>query len=364
MASLRAAAAARRLLMSSAASTSSRFLSFSSSTTSPRFLGTSSRLLGYFHHPGRTRDLAGNLYPTRSEPGVRFEPHADSSPRLSLDFLPSGYAVGFNLVDSHLGLLLLFKDTMVGFPTFLVCDPVSLSHTVLSKMPNGASEDGGVLVGAALLSRADNNGFEFDAVFVTVHRHRLRSWVASFRAGECNWRKPPFSEEVVIDFSLTLLEQRCVHAAGNIYFHICGCDLALALDSSNLQFSFLQAPKLIWDDLEPPKYRIGETPAGDLCVASIQNERLMFLVQEMNSHDGWVLQREICLRDVLDAVPGLPTCRWPAWLSDIDAGRTGRVFIRTTGCGRFSYCMGTGKLEHLKTSDGMEYGDPIFAFYH
>ncbi|KAF8650202.1 hypothetical protein HU200_064057 [Digitaria exilis] len=76
----------------------------------------------------------------------------------------------------------------------------------------------------------------------------------------------------------------------------------------------------------------------------------------------------MCLRNVLNAVPGLPEhplrkSEFSYWISDIDPGRTGRVFIRTLGCGRFSCNMDTGKLESLLTHDGMEYGDPILAYF-
>ncbi|KAF8649271.1 hypothetical protein HU200_064366 [Digitaria exilis] len=252
-----AASASSRFSSAASASASPRFSSAASA--SPRFLSPSPRLLGYFHYPGRMRDLAGSLYPTRSEPGVRFEPHAAASAKLSLDFLPGDAA-----------------DTMVGFPSFLVCDPMSRSHVLLPRMPSAASEDG-CLVGAAILSRANYINFEFDAVFITLQGERLRPWIASFQDSKCGWIKLPWSK-VTMDFNRLLLEQRCVHATGSM-------------------------PELT---SKPVK---------------------------------------------------------TMWLSDIDPGHTERVFIRTTGFGRFSYNLNTGKLDTLKTDDGMVYGDPIFSYF-
>nr|CAB3499859.1 unnamed protein product [Digitaria exilis] len=87
----------------------------------------------------------------------------------------------------------------------------------------------------------------------------------------------------------------------------------------------------------------------------------------MSSRDGWILEKEIYLREVFDTVPGMPELTSKPvktmWLSDIDPGHTERVFIRTTGFGRFSYNLNTGKLDTLKTDDGMVYGDPIFSYF-
>ncbi|CAL5080557.1 unnamed protein product [Urochloa decumbens] len=296
-----------------------------------------------------TKDKAGIMYPTRTEPGVRFEPAAASSPRLSLDFLPVDLSyLGFSLADSHLGLVLLRQPTLDGAPNFLVCDPVSRRHSLLPPLPAAACTDNGKFFAPAILSHATGRRFEFDAVCATVDAERPRAWVASFRDSGCSWRALPRSGEVWINVDPYWLEQRCVHAAGSVYWHICGCQHALALDAATMAFSLMRVPDFIWEDLGHPKYRVGETPDGRL--------------------DGWVMERELCLRNALNAVPGLAEhplreSEFSYWISDVDPGRTGRVFIRTLGCGRFSCHMDTGKLESLLTDDGMEYGDPILAYF-
>ncbi|CAN6173791.1 unnamed protein product [Urochloa humidicola] len=138
-----------------------------------------------------------------------------------------------------------------------------------------------------------------------------------------------------------------------------------------MAFSLMRVPDFIWEDLGHPKYRIGETPDGRLCVATVEHKALRLCVRALRgtgSNDGWVMEREMCLRNALDAVPGLPEhplreSAFSYWISDVDPGRTGRVFIRTLGCGRFSCHMDTGKLDSLVTDDGMEYGDPILAYF-
>ena len=85
------------------------------------------------------------------------------------------------------------------------------------------------------------------------------------------------------------------------------------------------------------------------------------------SDNGWLLERELMdMFVVCDAVPGLPSnpmlkrlCVWP---TDIDAGRTGKVFIRTWECGRYSLHMDTGEMERLVTKDDKDYGHPIYAY--
>ncbi|CAL5075201.1 unnamed protein product [Urochloa decumbens] len=294
-----------------------------------------------------TKDKAGIMYPT----SVRFEPAVASSPRLSLDFLPVDLSyLGFILADSHLGLVLLRQPILDGGPNFLVCDP---------------------FFAPAILSRATGRRFEFDAVCATVDAERPRAWVASFRDSGCSWRALPRSGEVWINFDPYWLEQRCVHAAGSVYWHICGCQHALALDAATMAFSLMRVPDFIWEDLGHPKYRVGETPDGRLCVATVEHKALRLCVRALQgtgSSDGWVMERELCLRNALNAVPGLAEhplreSEFSYWISDVDPGRTGRVFIRTLGCGRFSCHMDTGKLESLLTDDGMEYGDPILAYF-
>jgi hypothetical protein len=64
----------------------------------------------------------------------------------------------------------------------------------------------------------------------------------------------------------------------------------------------------------------------------------------------------MCIEKELDTVPGLPSDRTmrhtSTWVSDMDYARTGKVFIRTWGYGRYSFHMKTGKLERLEMGDG------------
>jgi hypothetical protein len=86
------------------------------------------------------------------------------------------------------------------------------------------------------------------------------------------------------------------------------------------------------------------------------------------SDRGWFLERKVAdLRLLCDMIPGLPSDplfrTLSIWPSDMDAGRTGKVFIRTMGgYGRFSFHLDTGKMERLSTESGMDYGHPIFAY--
>ncbi|KAL6598059.1 hypothetical protein ACP70R_046480 [Stipagrostis hirtigluma subsp. patula] len=340
-----------------------------------RLLSTSAsppRLLGHFHHPGMTKDIAGRIMcPTRTAPGVRFEPLAAAAaaePRLSLDYLPFDPARGFSLYDSHRGLLLLRQPTALGSPAFLVCDPVSRRHALVPPLPKKAITGDSEFFGPALLSRAGAR-FEFDAVCVTVDARRPRAWVTSFRGDGCRWEALPRSRDVEIDFDPVWVEQRCVHAAGSLYWHICGSHSVLAMDMATMKFSYMRLPAPVWDDFSRARCRVGETPDGRLCVGALEHKKLRLCVRGPGSHGGWVLEREMSLSSELDAVPGLPekmlrhNYYFSYWLSDIDAGRTGRVFIRTLGCGRFSYDMDTGALMRLMTDDGLEYGDPILAYF-
>ncbi|KAL6591824.1 hypothetical protein ACP70R_049687 [Stipagrostis hirtigluma subsp. patula] len=114
------------------------------------------------------------------------------------------------------------------------------------------------VVGVALLSRAHLTRLSFDAVCFTVDGDRPRAWVATVRDGDCTWRAMPRSEDVRVDFDPWLFEDRCVRAAGDIYWHICNSSRALKLDPRTLDFSYLPVPAELGDRFK--KYRIGETP--------------------------------------------------------------------------------------------------------
>ncbi|CAN6181746.1 unnamed protein product [Urochloa humidicola] len=329
-------------------------------------------LLGYFHQPEPTKSLADAVSNSRSsgpyEPlPVRFQPLMASSLRLTLGFLPADAAdaSGFDLFDSRHGLLLLRGNGPFP-PEFLVCDPVSRRHALFPSPPVGGRE----FVGAALLSRAGapaGRRFEFDAVCLTLRGDRPRAWVASYRDGLWTWTAMPPSRDVAIDFDPMSLEERCVRAAGSLYWHVRGDDRALVLDAATMKFSFLRPPAaLIW---ELAHYRFGQMPDdGRLCVAALAEQKLRLCVRgTAGSADGWVLERETCLRKVLDSVPELPkdplSREFIITLGGLDAGRTGSVFIRTFGYGCFSYHLDTGKLDRLTTDDGLEYGRFIFPYF-
>ncbi|CAL5080552.1 unnamed protein product [Urochloa decumbens] len=340
-----------------------------------RFLSTASSssaacpsLLGYFHQPEPTKSLADAVSDSRSTGPykplpIRFQPLTPSSPRLSLGFLPSD-ASGFDLFDSHHGLVLLLQGNGGPFlPEFLVCDPVSRHHALFPSPPVGGRE----FVGAALLSRAGaGHRFEFDAVCLTLRGDRPRAWVASYRGGLWTWTPLPPSRDVAIDFDPMSLEERCVRAAGSLYWHVRGDDRALVLDPATMKFSLVRPPAaLIW---ELAHYRFGEMPDdGRLCVAALAEQKLRLCVRGTGSADGWVLERETCLRKVFDSVPALPrdplSREFIIFLGGLDAERTGRVFIRTFGYGCFSYHLDTGKLDRLTTDDGLEYGRFIFPYF-
>lgn len=86
-----------------------------------------------------------------------------------------------------------------------------------------------------------------------------------------------------------------------------------------------------------------------------------------DSDNGWVLERRVPMKELLDAVPSLPkdllVRHYRLWLGDMDAGRTGRVFINTMGYGNFSCHLDTGKLDCLTREDDMTYGHPMFAYF-
>jgi hypothetical protein len=84
-----------------------------------------------------------------------------------------------------------------------------------------------------------------DAVCLTIDGDRPRAWVASVREGNCTWRALPRAEGVIVDFDPWWFEARCVHAAGNIYWHICNSSRLLQLDPCTLDFSFMPVPAVL-----------------------------------------------------------------------------------------------------------------------
>ncbi|KAF0909861.1 hypothetical protein E2562_000174 [Oryza meyeriana var. granulata] len=253
-----------------------------------------------------------------------FQPLTASSPRLSPDFVPDLFH--FSLYDD-------FHPRH-----FLVCDPVSRRYALFHPPPVD-EYSGGRIFSAALLSRdadAGDGGLRFQAVCVALDVDRPRAWVATYRDGECRWRAMPRSRDVAIEFDPYWLEYLAVRAAGSLYWHICYNPCALALDTATLEFSFLHVPALMFDGASgnTHKCRIGEMPEDrQLCVGSLES-------------------RSCCC-----VCGGAAT----AATTDIDAGRTGKVFIGTLGYGIFSYQLDTGKLESLATEDGMQYGQPNLA---
>ncbi|XP_071677058.1 uncharacterized protein [Lolium perenne] len=189
------------------------------------------------------------------------------------------------------------------------------------------------------------------------------------RHGRCRWRALPRDEQVLVDFDPYWFEGRAVRAAGKIYWHICQSSRLLVLDPSTIRFSYLPAPGELFAHGRNPKYRIGETPDGRLCLVTDAQQQLQLWVRGKGDK-GWIMERKIVdllvLCDKLSG-RGLPVdpmlrtlCVWP---SDMDAGRTGKVFIKTWGFGRFSFHMDTGKMELLATKRGKEYGHPMFAYF-
>jgi hypothetical protein len=224
-------------------------------------------------------------------------------------------------------------------------------------------------VGSALLSRAHPSKLCFDAVCFAIDGGRPRAWVASVDDGNCRWRALPREEGVRVDFDPYWFDADAVHAAGKIYWHISHSWRLLVLDPSTLSFSYLPVPDAL--SAHEHKFRVGETPDGRLCLVTDADEQLQLWVrgEGRRSDNGWILERKIVdLRVLCDMMPrGLPVdpnlrtlCVWP---SDMDAGRTGKVFINTWGVGRFSFHMDTGKMELLSTKRGKEYGHPIFAYF-
>ncbi|CAN6223919.1 unnamed protein product [Urochloa humidicola] len=339
-----------------------------------RALPSAPPLLGYFFHPrGPAQPPPAPTDDKTHYPAV-FVPLDDASPRLSLD-LTRGAARGLSINDVHLGLvLLLLHDRPKSLlPRILAVDPASRRRVQLPAPPRGTLPDDRwradrSVIGVAVLSRAHPSRLSFDAFCLTIDGNLPRAWVASVRDGECSWRALPRAEGVVVDFDPWWFVARSVHAAGNIYWHICNSGRMLALDPGTLDFSFLLAPAELGDSFR--KYRIGELPEdGRLCIAVAVRQRLQLWVrgEAKWSDNGWLVEKEFCLRKVLDSVPGMPrdmvNRHLCTWVSDIDAGRSGKVFIKTWGYGRYSFHLKTGKLERLETDDGLEHGDPIFAYF-
>ncbi|CAM0950803.1 unnamed protein product [Alopecurus aequalis] len=322
-------------------------------------------LLGYFYHPTRESD--------RTCSDAVFAPLDGSVLRLSLDFAPE--ASDFLLYDSHEGLLLFEPAVKLPkgiIPRFLVLDPATRRSVLLLPPPRDTVPDDRIwrssryYVGSALLSRAHPSKLCFEAICFAIDDGHPRAWVASVDNGECRWRAIPRDLDVVVEFDPWLFEARCVHAAGKIYWHICNSWRLLVLDPSTLKFSYLPVPGVLCTS----KYRVGETPEdGRLCLVTDAEGQLQLWVrgEAKWSDKGWLLERKLVdLRVLCDMIPGLP--RHPmfrvlsVWPSDMDAGRTGKVFIKTMRYGRFSFHLDTGKLERLSTEGGMDYGHPIFAY--
>lgn len=331
-------------------------------------------LLGYIFHPVDTpppppiRSRNNAAYPPA------FVPLDASAPRLSLD----AAGADFSIHDVHLGLVLLLPRTIPGkiLPRILVLDPASGRRALLPQpprdtLPNDRWRGSRHVVGVAVLSRAHPSRLCFEAICFTVDGDRPRAWVATVRGErDCAWRAPPQAKGIQVDFDPFLFEGRCVHAAGDIYWHICNSRRALKLDPRTIHFSYLQAPSEMADF---NKFRIGETPDdGRLCLATAEEQQLRVWVRRGNADydsndDGWVLVRQMSLKRVYDSMPGLPKntvgrilC---TWMSDIDAGRTGKVFIKTWGFGHYSFHVETGELQRLLTDDGKDYGHPIYAYF-
>ncbi|KAF8653481.1 hypothetical protein HU200_062230 [Digitaria exilis] len=334
-------------------------------------------LLGYFFHPQNPAMPPPSPEPSDKtrHPAVFAPLDADDSPRLSLDLAPTA-ARGLSIQDVHLGLVLLLHSPRPKsmLPRILAIDPASRRRVLLSPPPRGALPGDRwrgtrSVIGVAVLSRAHPSRLSFDAVCLTIDGDLPRAWVVSVcDGGDCAWRALPRAEGVVVNFDPWWFEARSVHAAGNIYWHICNSSRLLQLDPRTLDISFMPVPAVLGDRWQ--KYRIGEDPAEDgrLCMAAIVDEVLQIWVRQEGrwSDRGWFMERETCMTKVLDTIPKLPKdTNWRmvcTWLSDIDYARTGKVFIKTWGYGRYSFHTETGKLERLMMTDGKEFGDPMFAY--
>ncbi|XBJ10383.1 uncharacterized protein [Aegilops tauschii subsp. strangulata] len=336
-------------------------------------------LLGHFHHPTPTPPSPKTPAPFPAVPpsasasasAPAFQPLTSSSPRLSLDFIPPG----FSLFDSHLGLLVLLKETepysYLKHPQILVCDPVSRRTALLP--PGMVTCTFSKLVSVVILSRdADDpagSGLRFRAAVVTLEDTTLRAFVATFRDGKCHWECLLRSQARC---NVDQLERHCVRASRFLIWHIRDEGAVLTFDPETLEFGFVLAPAALDMGGHFLKYRVGLMPDGRFCFGSMSrdHENLELRVLGPEPKDGenvWVLEREVCLLQAFDEMPQLPSSfiarRKCTWLSDMDAGRTGRVFIGTSGYGHYSYHLDTRKLERLVMDDGEQYGHPMFAYF-
>ncbi|XP_047046701.1 uncharacterized protein LOC124651702 [Lolium rigidum] len=334
-------------------------------------------LLGYFFHPVNTPPPPP-IRPPPTHYDAVFAPLDPSSPRLSLDFAPE--ASRFELYDCHQGLLLLEPTVSLPksiLPRLLVLDPASRRSVLLPPPPRDTVPDdrrwrsSRYYIGSALLSRAHPSKLCFEAVCFAIDDGHPRAWVASVDSGDCSWRALARDMDAQVDFDPHWFKRSCVHAAGKMYWHICNSGRVLVLDPATLRFSYLLAPAELADNF--CTYRIAETPEdGRLCIMAMASRakqlQLWVRGEARCSDNGWLLERDIMdMRVVWDALPGLPT-DWAkrvfnVWPSDMDAGRTGKVFIQTFGYGRYSLHLDTGKMERLETKDGKEYGHPIYAYF-
>ncbi|CAM0950806.1 unnamed protein product [Alopecurus aequalis] len=340
-------------------------------------------LLGYFFHPTQVPPRFPNEGPKIVDAPAVFAPLDASAPRLSLDFARD--ASRYFVFDSYQGLLLhepSERPPQGMLPRFLVLDPATRRRTDLSPPPRDTVPDdrrwrsSRHYVGSALLSRAHPSKLCFEAVCFAIDGGHPRAWVASVDDGRCHWRALPRDERVRVDFDPCWFEGRAVHAAGKIYWHIRHSWRLLVLNPSTLKFSYLPVPDVL--GAVNAKYRIGETPDGRLCIVTDAEKELQLWVRGKRragaaalgtprSDNGWILEtKSVQLLKLCDLMRGLPEdpklralCVWP---SDMDAGRTGKVFIKTWGFGRFSFHLDTGKLERM-SKRGKEYGHPIFAYF-
>jgi hypothetical protein len=330
-------------------------------------------LLGYFFHPVKTPPPPPFHNRERTRYDAVFAPLDASSPRLSLDFAPDAFR--FDLHDCHQGLLLLEPNvpTPRAFhPRLLVLDPATRRRALLPPPPRDTVPDdhrwrrSRYYVGSALLSRADPGKLCFEAVCFAIDGGHPRAWVASVDNDKCRWRALPRDEEVVVDFDPYWFETRGVHAAGKMYWHICNSCRVLELDLATLRFSYLLPPAALPGDRF--KYRMGETPDGRLCVVTVENELMQIWVRGETScsDNGWVVERELNISKVYDAVPGLPMDKLrrkqSIMVMDVDVGQKWNLFIEMVGYGTYSFDSKTIKLERLATKGGKEYGKPICAY--
>jgi hypothetical protein len=243
------------------------------------------------------------------------------------------------------------RPKATSLPRILAVDPSSCRRELLPPPPSTALRGDAWrnerrVLGVAVLSRARSGSrLTFEAVCVTLDGDRPRAWVANVRDGDYTWRLLPRSKDVKVDFEPEGFDRTCVHAAGNIYWHVADEDRLLALDPRTLKFSFL----LVMDDVGD-HYHVGETPEdGNLCIVTTAEDQGMQIwvrgEDDESSNNGWVLQREVCMREALDSVPRLPHGRLRmnlVWVTDMDYARTGKVFINTWGFGRYAFHLETG----------------------